>query len=151
MKQRGTSSSHFSFLINGFCLLTKSEFTEESFLFLLSLIKFNSPGAGTKTQAIARKKATISLHSCLGGDQLHRYWDKVKSNSSSKVCCWFLVLADARLRTGLGLCGRTFRFCFVLQVSSAQHCPWKQKGKVILKYKSPFCIQPGAIKCPDFF
>jgi len=67
MEQRGASSSHFSFLSNGFCLLTKSEAAEESFLFLLSIIKFNSIGAGTKTQPTAQEKAMISPHGCLWG------------------------------------------------------------------------------------
>lgn len=108
-----------------------------------------------KPKQLHGKKQRFPCTAAFGGDQLHRYWDKVKSNSSSKVCCWFLVrflvLADTQLRAGLGLCGRTFRllFCFAGELSPT--LSWKQKGKVILKYKSPFCIQPGAIKCPDFF
>lgn len=57
MKQRATSSSRFSFLISGFCLLTKSKATDESFLFLLSLIIFNSPDTGIKTHLVAHKSS----------------------------------------------------------------------------------------------
>lgn len=75
----------------------EAKLQRNNFFSFLPLNEFNSPGAGTENQPVAQKKQRFPCTAALAGEQLQCYWDKVKSNGSSKVCFG-----------GLGLCSRTF-------------------------------------------